>query len=104
MSSVVYEQKAIESVSVTSSVAVGLTETYSYEYDMAIIVVAGTDINYSCSGTPTSSLGRPAYEGEEITIIGNGNLREFKAISRTASTATLSVLYFKSMGAVEHDI
>lgn len=61
---------------------------------IAKCVPEGADIRYRIDGTdPTSSIGRRIYEDSVFYIIGSENIKRFKAIRTTSTSATLDVEY-----------
>lgn len=61
---------------------------------IARIIPEGADIRYTTTGTdPTATTGKRIYEDSEESIIGMQNIKKFKAIRTTSTSATLDVDY-----------
>lgn len=62
----------------------------------AVFVVEGAPIRVTVDGTtPTSSVGMLFQVGDVVTIEGEANIKRFKAIRATSTSASAYVTYFK---------
>lgn len=81
-----------------SSTAVALTVPANAKYALVVVessVTSGFVINYLEYGAaPTSSTGIPRSHGDGFDILGQQNLKSFKAIEITAGTHSLHVQYY----------
>jgi len=96
----IYEAVGTESISIdTSAVKTFDTTLYSSTAgtmtQKAFLTVETADIRYWHNGSvPTTSLGHKLASGNSLEVIGNPNIRNFKAIS-ASGTATVFVTYSK---------
>jgi hypothetical protein len=100
ISSLVYA-RAYNTESITvSSVAIGFTSaTISPERRTkpikAVFIVETAQIRFTVDGsTPTTTVGFLAEIGDIVTINGEGDIKNFKAIRTGASDATIQPIYF----------
>jgi len=89
-----------ESVTVANT-AIGLTSSKYYPTDApmarsVIITVETAQIRFRMDGTnPTATEGHIAEIGDAITISGIVNIKNFRAIRTTSTSATIKVSYLR---------
>ena len=91
-----------ESITV-SNTAIGFTSaTISPERrtkpDKAVFVVETAQIRFTVDGsTPTTTVGFLAQIGDIVTINGEGDIKNFRAIRTGATDATIQPVYFDDL-------
>lgn len=92
-----YECRAFEQVTVNDTAQTLSESSYRNGDDYAkraIITIESGQISWRYDGaTPTSSTGHASNPFDTIVLIGSENMRNFRAIRKTSTNATISVSY-----------